>query len=220
VERRRIACLVSGGLDSGVLVAELSRTGPTLPVYVRAGLSWEDVERRWLDRFLAAIANANLEPLRALHVPVDDLYRAGSYGMGGAPPSARDPDASVYLPGRTLLLTVKLGVLCALEKIPTIAIGSLDGNPFPDATPTFYQELGRLLSLGLNWPVEVAAPFRPLSKVEVIRRGRDLPLECTFSCADPVGELHCGRCNKCGERMKAFREAGVPDRTRYAGTSY
>jgi len=65
-------------------------------------------------------------------------------------PSAADPDESVYLPGRNLLLSAKLGVLCALEKIHTIAIGSLDGNPFPDATPVFYRELGRVLSMGLD----------------------------------------------------------------------
>lgn len=216
----RIACLVSGGLDSAVLAAELSRKSPTLPVYTRAGLLWEAVELQWLGRFLARIANANLEPLRILDLPVDDLYSPTAYGRGGAAPRAADPDESVYLPGRNVLLTAKLGVLCALEKIRTIAIGSLDGNRFPDATPVFYRELGRVLSMGLDWPIEIIAPFRALHKAEVVRRGKDLPLELSFSCADPVGEFHCGRCNKCGERQNAFREAGVPDRTQYAGGSY
>ncbi len=216
MDGRRIACLVSGGLDSAVLAAELSRTSPTLPVYIRAGLLWETVELQWLGRFLTRIASAKLEPLRVLDLPVDDLYGPTAYGRGGAVPSAADPDESVYLPGRNLLLTAKLGVLCALEKIRTIAIGSLDGNPFPDATPAFYRELGRVLSMGLDWPVEIIAPFRALHKAEVIRRGKDLPLELSFSCADPVAELHCGQCNKCEERQKAFREAGVPDRTTYA----
>jgi 7-cyano-7-deazaguanine synthase len=31
-----------------------------------------------------------------------------------------------------------------------------------------------------------------------------------------VGERHCGRCNKCAERRKAFADAGIADGTPYA----
>ena len=58
--------------------------------------------------------------------------------------------------------------------------------------------------------------FRHLEKAEVIRRGRDLPLALTLSCARPRGLHHCGRCTKCAERQHAFAAAGVPDPTRYA----
>jgi 7-cyano-7-deazaguanine synthase len=55
-----------------------------------------------------------------------------------------------------------------------------------------------------------------LHKEDVVRRGRDLPLELTLSCAAPTSEgTHCGACNKCRERVEAFRAAGVEDRTRY-----
>jgi 7-cyano-7-deazaguanine synthase len=38
----------------------------------------------------------------------------------------------------------------------------------------------------------------------------------TFSCLAPQGRRHCGRCNKCAERKRAFRQAGIPDPTKYA----
>jgi 7-cyano-7-deazaguanine synthase len=61
------------------------------------------------------------------------------------------------------------------------------------------------------------APYRELSKVDVIRRGADLPLELTLSCLRPATDgRHCGDCNKCRERAEAFVTAGVPDRTAYA----
>ena len=41
---RTVCVLVSGGLDSDVLAAELARRGPVVPVYVRQGLAWEAVE--------------------------------------------------------------------------------------------------------------------------------------------------------------------------------
>ena len=40
----------------------------------------------------------------------------------------------VYLPGRNPVLIVKVAVFCAMHKIPAIAIGSLDHNPFPGRT--------------------------------------------------------------------------------------
>ena len=46
--------------------------------------------------------------------------------------------------------------------------------------------------------------------------GRGDPLELTFSCIAPVGDLHCGRCNKCFERRAAFRLIDMVDPTRYA----
>ena len=63
--------------------------------------------------------------------------------------------------------------------------------------------------------VRVRQPYLGSHKVEVMRRGRDLPLELTFSCIRPVGGRHCGACNKCAERKRAFADAGLADRTAY-----
>jgi 7-cyano-7-deazaguanine synthase len=42
-----------------------------------------------------------------------------------------------------------------------------------------------------------------------------VPWELTFSCIRPIGIRHCGRCNKCEERRRAFADAGVKDPTKY-----
>ena len=52
-------------------------------------------------------------------------------------------------------------------------------------------------------------------KEEVIMMGRKLPLEFTFSCINPKGYEHCGDCNKCVERKKAFFAVGIFDKTKY-----
>ena len=54
-----------------------------------------------------------------------------------------------------------------------------------------------------------------MNKRQVMALGRELPLELTMSCIAPVGELHCGRCNKCAERKAAFADAAMADRTPY-----
>ena len=110
-------------------------------------------------------------------------------------------------------------VLAALAGWPTLALGSLAGNRFPDATPKFYANLAAVCAKALHAPLAIVTPFRGLHKHEVIRRGRDLPLELTLSCARPTAEgLHCGDCNKCRERVEAFQTAGMVDRTWYART--
>jgi 7-cyano-7-deazaguanine synthase len=63
----------------------------------------------------------------------------------------------------------------------------------------------------------VVLPYRGLHKDDVVRRGRDLPLELTMSCNRPdAAGRHCADCNKCRERAEAFAKAGVLDRTVYA----
>ena len=86
-------------------------------------------------------------------------------------------------------------------------LGPLAGNPFPDATPAFFDAMARALSLGLAWPIAIEAPLAALHKADVIARGAALgvPLELTLSCMQPVDGLHCGRCSKCRERRDAFR---------------
>ena len=106
---------------------------------------------------------------------------------------------------------------CHLHNVPALALGTLGSNPFPDATPAFFDAMSRALSLGLDAAVAIDAPFARWHKADVIRRGVELavPLELTLSCMQPKDGLHCGRCSKCRERRDAFREAGVADPTSY-----
>jgi 7-cyano-7-deazaguanine synthase len=131
-------------------------------------------------------------------------------------PAADSPDETVYLPGRNLLLLSPAALFCIPRGIPTVAIGSLRHNPFPDATPRFFRAFAAAASRAFRFRVTVIAPLRALTKTEVVRRGRSLPLHLSFCCLAPVGSRHCGRCNKCAERRRAFAAAGVADRTRYA----
>jgi 7-cyano-7-deazaguanine synthase len=98
-----------------------------------------------------------------------------------------------------------------------VLMGPLAGNPFPDATPDFFEAMSGALSLGLAHPIRIEAPFSTLHKRDVIRKAVALgvPLQLTLSCMQPTDGLHCGRCSKCRERRDAFREAGVEDPTAY-----
>ncbi|MCI0621301.1 MAG: 7-cyano-7-deazaguanine synthase [Acidobacteria bacterium] len=212
----RVAVLLSGGLDSCVLAADLAARARTVyPVYVRQGLLWESVERHWIDKFLEAVAEPNIKPLREIDLPVTDLYNSHWSTTGESTPGHRSGDHEVYLPGRNLLLLAKTALFCVLNEIPAAALGPLAGNPFPDSTPEFFSKFEEMASLALGFSLRVETPFATLSKAEVIWLGRHLPLELSFSCISPAGLDHCGACNKCAERRKSFQQAGVEDKTRY-----
>ena len=89
-------------------------------------------------------------------------------------------------------------------------------NPFGDATPEFLQDFQAALCRATGVRVRLSAPLVRMTKSQVMELGRHLPLDRTFSCISPVDGLHCGHCNKCQERIEAFRAAGIEDRTRYA----
>lgn len=217
-----VAVLCSGGLDSAVLLASEARNAVVLPVYVRSGLAWEGEEQRLLGRLLAALPpSPYVLPLATVQVDVQDLYPGSHWALQGTPPAYDTPDQDVYLPGRNLLLLSKAAVLCALRGIHRIAVGPLAGNPFPDATPAFFESIARAASLGLDHEIRVAAPFASLHKEDVIRMGAELGVrfELTLSCMNPSEGMHCGVCSKCRERRDAFATAGVHDPTPYRAPS-
>ena len=210
--------LASGGADSSILLVDQAAQGRVVwPVYIRFGLAWEGVEETYLRRFLDAVsAQWAIRPLTVLELPIADVYGSHWSVSGTDAPDDTTPDEAVYLPGRNLLLLAKTTVWCALHGVGTIALGTLCGNPFADSSPAFFSGLAAMASLALGHQLNVVTPFAELTKAEVLERGRDLPLEHTFSCVAPVDGRHCQTCNKCAERRKAFAAAGIEDRTAYA----
>jgi 7-cyano-7-deazaguanine synthase len=213
--RNTLAVLISGGLDSAILLGDALRRQSIVPIYIRCGLVWEDVEEQYLRSFLQALARPALEPLVTLDQPIADVY-GDHWSIRGDAPSAGTPDEAVFLPGRNVLLLAKSLLWCHLHGVPALALGSLQTNPFPDATPTFFHDFQEVVNRAVGGKVEVLLPFGGMKKTAVMALGKGLPLEHTFSCISPKDGLHCSRCNKCEERREAFATAGMIDPTRYA----
>ena len=227
----RRAILLSGGLDSAVLVAsELEETRHLYgknayiqPIYVTSGFSWESGEQAQVNRLLQSKQFHWLViQLACLDCPVSDTYPSKHWSLNSNPPAYNTPDEDVYLVGRNILLLAKVSAYCAINRIERIAIGPLNGNPFPDATPEFFRSMQQALSQGLDHNLEIVAPFSRLSKADVIKRGQLLgvPFELTVSCMKPLETTHCGRCSKCRERLLAFQHAGISDPASYDFTPH
>ena len=87
---------------------------------------------------------------------------------------------------------------------------------YPDCRREFYKSFEKAAQLGTESNITIEAPFSNVSKSEVIRLGTKLGVlyQLTWSCY--LNETkHCGKCESCMNRKKAFREAGIKDPTEY-----
>ncbi len=217
------AVLTSGGMDSCALLAETARHGEAYPIYVETGMLWERAEQAALDSFIGALGHQRVHPIIKLQLPVRPLYGGNHWTMNAEDvPGYSAPDERVHIPGRNIILITLAAVWCSLNRVNRIAIGTLAGNPFPDATAAFFKSIARTHSMALNHELDVVAPFRDLQKRELLTMYADeAPLQLTLTCSNPVVTsdgvvVHCANCNKCRERHEAFLDAGIRDSTAYA----
>ncbi len=87
---------------------------------------------------------------------------------------------------------------------------------YPDCRKEFYKAVEKAARLGTDKQITIAAPFSGKSKAEIVKIGQkyNVPFELTWSCYFSHAK-HCGKCESCSNRKRAFREAKVPDPTEY-----
>lgn len=87
--------------------------------------------------------------------------------------------------------------------------------PFPDAGDPFRLAFNNMVRYATNFPVEVVAPFRLLSRERVFdmgyRRDRDY-LTRSFTCYESTVETECGKCAHCLKKQSMLK--GLKDDVR------
>ncbi len=114
-----------------------------------------------------------------------------------------------------LSVAVAYAVTIGATKIFYGAQGS-DEPFYPDCRREFYEAFERAARLGTCQGITIRAPYSSYKKSDLIREGAKLgvPFGLTWSCYRD-GEMHCGVCESCVNRKKAFSDAGVADPTKY-----
>ena len=133
-------------------------------------------------------------------------------------PLTSEFSAPIIVPFRNAIFlsaAVAYAVTVGATKIFYGAQGS-DEPFYPDCRREFYQAFEKAAQLGTCQEITIKAPFSDLKKSDVIKEGAALgvPFEQTWSCYLD-GAKHCGRCESCINRKKAFKEAGITDPTKY-----
>ena len=196
--------LLSGGLDSSVLLAKLVAEKRRV---LALGVDYGQRHAREIDAARAVCAHYGANALTDKSVPVSE----GAYSEAGM--------KTTVVPARNLLLVSIAASWAIAEKCETVAYAAHGGDHaiYPDCREEFAEKLDAVLRVA-DWnPQRLERPFVGMSKTEIVALGAKLgvPFGLTWSCYNG-GEKHCGKCATCIERAQAFREAGVPDPTDYA----
>jgi 7-cyano-7-deazaguanine synthase len=211
-------CLVSGGMDSCVTTAIAHLENDELALlHISYGQRTEERERRAFDE----IADYYRTRLR-LAVSIEHLSKIGgssltdpllpitsaNLGFQGIPSS--------YVPFRNAhFLSIATSWAEVLEA-RRIYIGAVaeDSSGYPDCRLEFYAAFQQVIDLGTKpqTALEIRTPIIAMKKREIVLLGRSLgaPLQLTWSCYKE-SEAACGSCDSCALRLRAFREAGIPD---------
>lgn len=209
----RIVALCSGGLDSAVMLAHLrNQDHEVWPLAVNYGQrhARELVFARDLGAEVAELSA--LRPLLAGSALTDDVaLPLGHY----ADPSMR----VTVVPNRNMLLLAVALARCVALDYDAVAYAAHAGDHtiYPDCRPAFADAMGEAARLCDYRQRLLLRPLIHFSKADIVRQGANLGVDfaSTWSCY-AGGEVHCGKCGTCVERIEAFRLAGVPDPTDYA----
>lgn len=215
--------LVSGGLDSATTLAMAKAEG-----YACYAISFDYGQRH----------RCELEAARCISNSIGvSEHKVISIGLGQIGGSAlTDPSLAVpgkptsgipitYVPARnTVFLSLALGwaeVLGAQDLF--IGVNAVDYSGYPDCRPEYIAAFEKLANLATRAGVEgkpfrIHTPLIDLSKAQIIQAGNRLGVDYseTISCydPDPAGRA-CGVCDSCRLRAQGFRDAKLPDPTRY-----
>jgi 7-cyano-7-deazaguanine synthase len=221
-DKPRAVVLVSGGMDSAVVLAMAREQGfDCYALSVSYG-------QRHSAELVAAAELAETQGAMAHKTVLVDLRSIGGSALTAdidVPESASEGIPVTYVPARnTIMLSVALGwaeVLGAREIF--CGVNAVDYSGYPDCRPEFIAAFEVLANLATKAGVEgrglaVRAPLMRMSKADIVREGLRLGVDFsrTVSCyqADDQGRA-CGVCDACRLRAEGFSGAGVADPTRY-----
>ena len=130
-------------------------------------------------------------------------------------PNFSQPIIVPFRNGIFLATAVAYAVSIGASKIFYGAQGS-DEPFYPDCRREFYKSFELAARLGTGQNIVIEAPFSNIPKSAIIKKGFELgvPFNLTWSCYLNEQE-HCGKCESCINRKRAFKEAAIPDPTEY-----
>jgi Predicted PP-loop superfamily ATPase len=91
-----------------------------------------------------------------------------------------------------------------------------EATTFPDNSKEFLETFNELIDVGSPKKIKIEAPAIDLNKEEIVELGLEVgaPMELSYSCYKG-GAKHCGLCESCMRRKRAFKNLGIEDKSEY-----
>jgi 7-cyano-7-deazaguanine synthase len=152
---------------------------------------------------------------------VNRLFASDLLKSGGEIPDghyAHETMKQTVVPFRNgIMLAIACGLAESREaESLVIAAHAGDHAIYPDCRESFMQSMAAAMCEGTYARIELLRPFIHLDKAGIAKLGASLNVDYgkTWSCYKG-GDLHCGKCGTCVERIEAFALAGLDDPTIY-----
>lgn len=152
---------------------------------------------------------------------VNRLFASDLLKSGGDVPEGHYADENMkktVVPFRNgIMLSIACGLAESREaEALVIAAHAGDHAIYPDCRESFMQSMGSAMREGTYAKIELLRPFVHIDKAGIAKLGASLGVDYgkTWSCYKG-GEVHCGKCGTCVERIEAFELAGLDDPTVY-----
>jgi 7-cyano-7-deazaguanine synthase len=212
---KKCIIVLSGGLDSATLAYWAQNQGyqiyPLTIKYGQIAIKETEAAQKIAQKLSTTTKIIDLSALK-------DIFGVTTSLINKEIPLTAEFSAPIIVPFRNAILlsaAVAYAVTIGADKIFYGAQGS-DEPFYPDCRKEFYQAFEKAARLGTCQKLRVEAPFGNKKKSEVLKiaSALNIPLELTWSCY-LNGLRHCGQCESCVNRKKAFNDAEIPDPTEY-----
>lgn len=230
--RQAAVCIASGGLDSVCYAAVLAKD---FDIYMLT-FSYGQRAKREIDsaRYFAKVLKAKEHKIVDISF-MKDLYGRSNALTDNRQKLSRDFTQNLVVPVRNAVFIAIAGAWAMSMNARVVAYGAHTGDVprYADCRPEFAKAISKALNIadidsiksGIRQEIEVVSPaVQGMGKANLLRAGREIlgdRLFRTWSCYSngvrKAGKYaHCGACESCISRKKAFTDAQIDDRTLYA----
>ena len=212
--KNRVVVLFSGGIDSTTLLYQLGAEGvvvyPIIFFYGQRHSKELLAARETCKKLGIGLEEVNLEALgrlapSALTEEGIEVPRVG-YSEGSM--------RNTYVPNRNMVFLSFAASYAIGKGIRSICYAAHGGDHalYPDCRPEFISAMEEAIRLCSYDEVGLEVPYIYWNKADIVRRGVELGVDysLTWSCYQG-GDLACGKCGTCVERLEAFAEVGIKD---------
>ena len=168
--------------------------------------SHEVIDLEWLAKISTSSLNTSEEIPKVNEEDLDNLEKSKATA------------SSVWVPARNMVFTSIAASYAESIGAEIIIVGwdAEEAATFPDNSKEFLNAFNDLIEIGSPDKIKIEAPAIDLNKEEIVELGVKVgaPMELSYSCY-AGREKHCGVCESCMRRKRAFKKLNMKDLTEY-----
>lgn len=227
VTRKKAISVLSGGLDSTVATTFFaeeydihaitfdygqksldSEINASKQLCEKLGMKHTIIDLKWLANLGTSALTSEIEIPQVNFEDIDNIE------------TSNDTANKVWVPGRNIVFSAIATSFAEGEEAEIIIVGwdKEEAATFPDNSKEFLDSFNDMISIGTKTSnkIRIEAPLIDMNKKEIVELGKKInaPFDISYSCYDGKNN-HCGICESCIRRKKAFIDAKIEDPTFY-----